>query len=77
MEVIEFIDTEGRFVQIMKPLLDWSGWNIRIDNDPYGGVSRNEDGKWEFRSIRMTMEDFDAIIWVIESYMLNKYGANW
>lgn len=57
---------------LFKPLWHWSGWNIRVNDENIGHVQRDKDGNWQYRSTSMTLEDFDAFVWVIEQYEATK-----
>lgn len=65
---IEYFDTEGRKVQIFKALLNMDSWAVRVNEEPQGGFYYIK-GKWVLRSICLTMDDFSAIVGVVEDYL--------
>lgn len=65
---IEYFDTEGQKVQIFKALYNFDSWAVRVNEESRGGFEYR-DGKWVLRSICLTMDDFSAIIGVVEDYL--------
>jgi hypothetical protein len=66
------MDTEGRHVELVKPLYDLYMWNIRIDGVSKGAVLKDSQGQWVRRSIFLTLEDFDALVWIVEQHEASK-----
>lgn len=72
MECIKFLDTEGRNVELQKPLFSWEGWNVRINDEVYAGITKGEDGGWHGVSTRLDSSDLDALVWIVENYEANR-----
>lgn len=72
MERINFIDTEGRDVELQKPIFNLDVWNVRINNEVYAGITKGYDGKWVGSSSRLDSSDLDALISIIDEHEKNK-----
>lgn len=72
MERINFVDTEGRHVELQKPLFSLDVWNVRINNEVYAGLTKGNNGKWNGASNRLDSSDLDALSWIIEEHEKNK-----
>lgn len=48
MEEIKFVDTEGRNIWLLKPLMEWAGYQVRIGDECVATVKLNKQtGQWE------------------------------
>ncbi len=74
MDEIEFVDTEGRKVLLSKPLYYLDLWQVFVDNAKFGSVYRDDTGIWHHRDRSMTLEDFYALVFVVELFEANKRG---